>query len=545
MVNNPGLILQADEWNATVDGDYLWSNVNFGEAVTEAMTPLTWSVIRFTLDDWVFVPGVPTVGNIAGRPYLNISAFATVLSALGRSRDDQLRAMEATLYMKLPHEMEIPLIPLSAAKRLASIASALRVQGKQTRSARQVKAYLAKSPAWFERTYGRIQASGLTDLHALWRDDIGPHIKHGRWCVMGIAMHSADYTMRLRRELTDLVGADDATILIANVGAGAGLASLGPLVALVKVAQGEMPREAYLQAYGHRGPHEFELSVPRPAEDPIWLDRELARMQAAPVDVEALLAKQREAFEAAWARLQGRFPRKASTLARRLAESAQRTRLREQARSEYVRDRWLVRLFALRAGALTGLGDNVFFLTLDELLALLLGDNTALQAIPARRARYLRYKALPPCPSVIRGPFDPFQWAADENRRSDIFDGRASAASSASGCSQPDVITGAPGSAGRVQGVVRCLASPDEMHQLRQGEVLVAVQTDIAWTVFFPRAAAVVTDVGAPLSHAAIVARELGIPAVVGCGDATTRLKTGDWVQVDGGAGTVTLMRKT
>lgn len=542
MVNNPGLALQTDEWNATVDGDYLWSNVNFGEAVTEAMTPLTWSVIRFTLDDWVFVPGVPTVGNIAGRPYLNISAFATVLSAMGRSRDDQLRAMEATLYMKLPHEMEIPLIPLSAAKRLASIASALRVQVKQTRSVRQVNAYLAESQAWFDRTCGRIQASGLADLHALWQDDIGPHVKHGRWCVMGIAMHSADYTMRLRRELTDLVGADDANALIANVGAGGGLASLGPLVALVKVAQGEMPRKAYLQAYGHRGPHEFELSVPRPAEDPAWLDRELASMQASPVDVEALLATQREAFEAAWARFQGRFPRKTEAVALRLDESAHRTRLRELARSEYVRDRWLIRLFALRAGELAGLGDDVFFLTLDELLALLLGNQTSLAAIPARQASYRRYKALPPCPSVIRGPFDPFQWAADENRRSDIFDGRASAASSASGSSQPNIITGSPGSAGRVQGVVRCLASPDDMHQLRQGEVLVAVQTDIAWTVIFPRAAAVVTDVGAPLSHAAIVARELGIPAVVGCGDATARLKTGDRVLVDGGAGLVMLL---
>ena len=56
------------------------------------------------------------------------------------------------------------------------------------------------------------------------------------------------------------------------------------------------------------------------------------------------------------------------------------------------------------------------------------------------------------------------------------------------------------------------------------------------------RSDAVVTDVGAPLSHAAIVARELGIPAVVGCGNATMRLHTGDWVRVDGGQGTVELL---
>jgi len=83
--------------------------------------------------------------------------------------------------------------------------------------------------------------------------------------------------------------------------------------------------------------------------------------------------------------------------------------------------------------------------------------------------------------------------------------------------------------------------SPEEGCQLQPGEILVAVTTNVGWTPIFPRAAAVVTDVGAPLSHAAIVARELGIPAVVGCGNATMLLKTGDRVRVDGGAGTVEL----
>jgi len=90
--------------------------------------------------------------------------------------------------------------------------------------------------------------------------------------------------------------------------------------------------------------------------------------------------------------------------------------------------------------------------------------------------------------------------------------------------------------------MVRCLSSAEDGDQLREGEILVTVLTDIAWTPLFLRAAAVVTDVGAPLSHAAIVARELGIPAVVGCGDATMRLRTGDRVRVDGGQGTVEIL---
>jgi pyruvate,water dikinase len=94
-------------------------------------------------------------------------------------------------------------------------------------------------------------------------------------------------------------------------------------------------------------------------------------------------------------------------------------------------------------------------------------------------------------------------------------------------------------------GQVRCLTNPEEGEFFQKGEILVAVQTDISWTLLFPRVAAVITDVGAPLSHAAIVARELGIPAVVGCGNAMQRLKTGDRVRVDGGRGTVTIISKT
>jgi phosphoenolpyruvate synthase/pyruvate phosphate dikinase len=90
-----------------------------------------------------------------------------------------------------------------------------------------------------------------------------------------------------------------------------------------------------------------------------------------------------------------------------------------------------------------------------------------------------------------------------------------------------------------VEGDVRVIEDAADGHELRSGEVLVTTITNVGWTPLFPRAAAVVTDVGAPLSHAAIVARELGIPAVVGCGNATMLLSTGDRVRVDGSAGTV------
>ena len=75
-------------WNDSLQGNYLWSNVNFGEAITRAMTPLTWSVLQFTLEDWQYIPGVPTLGNIGGYPYLNISVFYSLLRAMGKNRQD-------------------------------------------------------------------------------------------------------------------------------------------------------------------------------------------------------------------------------------------------------------------------------------------------------------------------------------------------------------------------------------------------------------------------------------------------------------------------
>jgi phosphohistidine swiveling domain-containing protein len=532
------------EYNDSLTGDFLWSNVNFGEAVTEAMTPLAWSVLQFTLDDWVFLPGYSTVGNIGGRPYLNISVFASLFQAVGRSRQDLLETMEGTLYMRLPDEMEVPVIPLPARGLVAAVINQVRMQIKQKRGVRALPGYLATNPEWCQRTKERIrsEASG-TSLATLWRQEIKPHIKRGVWTVLGTVDHSTNYTVRLRRDLTALVGPEDANLLIANLSDEGGLLpSLGPVVGLAKVAQGEMARGEYLAQYGHRGPHEFEISVPRPAEEAGWLERRLAQFRDSPVDTEALLAQQRETFDAAWRRFSSRVPGEEKAMRRRIAESARRARLREGARSEYVRDRWLVRSFALRAGELSGLGDDIFFLTLDEVLALLSGDTPAIHNIGARRETYQRYKALPPYPPIIRGCFDPFQWAANPDRRSDIFDSSAPLLAVASGDDSTTLVTGSPGAAGRVEGIARCLDTAEDGDQLRKGEVLVAVLTDIAWTPLFLRAAAVVTDVGAPLSHAAIVARELGIPAVVGCGDATMRLRTGDRVRVDGGQGTVQLL---
>ncbi len=534
----------AGEWNDSLTGEYLWSNVNFGEAVTKVMTPLSWTVLKQVFGEWTITPGYDAVGNIGGRPYLNISLYASLLRALGRSHEDVLEALEATLYMKLPEGVDIPLVPLSRRYLLSALPALMRTRLKERKGVKNLPAYLASNPAWFLKMRAEIQAVGTaTELSELWRSELYPHVVDGLWIVMGSVQSSTSRTMKLRRKLNQMMGPDDANVLISNLSDESGLlASLGPVVGIARVARGEMDSETYLALCGHRGADEFELSVPRPSEKPHWVDEQLAKYGDSPVDVEALLAKQREEFEAAWERFLTRYPGKSNSMRRRIQDAAHRARMREAARSEYIRDRWLVRIFALRAAEMTGLEDDIFFLTLDELLDALDGDASGAQAIPGRKELYERYRALPPYPSIILGRFDSFRWATDPERRSDIFTPNASLSKTEDQISDARIITGSPGSAGRVEAYVRRLDRPDDGDQLREGEVLVTAQTDIAWTLLFPRSAAIVTDVGAPLSHAAIVARELGIPAVVGCRDATMRLSTGDKVRVDGGQGTVEIL---
>jgi phosphoenolpyruvate synthase/pyruvate phosphate dikinase len=104
-----------------------------------------------------------------------------------------------------------------------------------------------------------------------------------------------------------------------------------------------------------------------------------------------------------------------------------------------------------------------------------------------------------------------------------------------------DVLKGVAASPGQVTAPARVLRGPEDFGQMQPGDILVAEITTPAWTPLFAIAAGVVTSVGGPLSHSSIVAREYGIPAVLGTGVATQRIRSGQVVTVDGSAGTVSL----
>ncbi len=105
-----------------------------------------------------------------------------------------------------------------------------------------------------------------------------------------------------------------------------------------------------------------------------------------------------------------------------------------------------------------------------------------------------------------------------------------------------DVVRGLPAAAGVVEGITRVVTGPEDFSQVKSGEILVCIMTNPAWVVLFSKIKGAVTDAGGVLSHTAVVAREFGIPAVVGAGDATSRIKTGDRVRVNGNTGEVEIL---
>jgi pyruvate,water dikinase len=178
--------------------------------------------------------------------------------------------------------------------------------------------------------------------------------------------------------------------------------------------------------------------------------------------------------------------------------------------------------------AMTGVLENpgeVFHLRLEELLPALTGDlpaKTVKQRVSVRIRQHRRWLA-----------------AARQGENWARLAAGLGPTSRKSSVGSDKVLRGLAASAGRVSGVARVVRGQDEFHKFQPGEILVCPATAPAWTPLFAVAKAVVTDIGGPLSHAAIVAREYGIPAVLGTGRATQLIADGQSISVDGAAGVV------
>ncbi len=143
--------------------------------------------------------------------------------------------------------------------------------------------------------------------------------------------------------------------------------------------------------------------------------------------------------------------------------------------------------------------------------------------------------ALGPVPDVIDDPAIVMLWGITRES--------LDAWLSASGDTDSKEVRGFAASSGVVEGPARIVKSVEEISRLQKGDILVCQVTNPTWAPIFQKIVAAVSDIGGSMSHAAIVAREYGLPAVVGTGNATSRIKDGQRIRVDGGRGIVTILQ--
>ncbi len=330
-----------------------------------------------------------------------------------------------------------------------------------------------------------------------------------------------------------------------GVGKGAFLAADPRMLARASLA-GQLPPAAqaaidgFLRSYGMRGVAEIDLGRPRWREDPTALMQVLQSYLKIDDPERAPDAVFRRGAAAAQHSLESlvsdirrtRFGWLKAFLMRRAARRMRALAgLRESPKFTVIS-----MLDAVRAGLLASGGElatagvldsleDLFFLHIDELQSLAAGASRDWRStVRERRRVYARELRRRRIPRVL------------------LSDGRAffAGAGEIAPVSRSS-LPGTPVSPGVAVGPVRVVVDPAGA-QLVPGEILVCRGTDPAWTPLFLAAAGLVTEVGGLITHGAVVAREYGIPAVVGVRDATTRLHTGDRVRVDGTAGSITLL---
>jgi len=560
------------------DEDTVWSTVNVGEALPGVATPLTWSVAGafsesgFRRAFAALGCSVPRhaklVGNVHGRFYLNLSEFMRIAA--------QVPWLKPRTLVELGggaggDELEVQVEGVSRKAFYARMPfTAVKLAREHLRLDDDVARYEVVAMA-AERAHGALDLAILPDdgLARTLRD-IQDLLEQSGTVMLTCAASALAAHLALKTVLARVVPIGNDRLAQALTGGIRDLESARPAIGIMRVAaiartdgeararavledpatvgldalpEGATHRalQSFMDLYGDRAVREAELSTPRWREDPrtvLTMLRVALRGEAR--EVEPALARARAHADAEMSQLMPKLNLAEQTLVRHLVARAQKAaRLRERMRTWVTRvlgmlrdavldaDRRLQRLAPeLAPPEVTGhdhavLG-SVFFLTLDEIVVALRTSRADLAPlVRARRAEFARDGARPDPPATFVG-----------TPPSVVLPPLGG-----------DVLRGLPASPGIVEGRARVLLSADAMGDLQTGEVLVVHTTDVGWTPLFLLAAGVVTELGGPLSHAAVVAREFGVPSVVNVEGATRAIRTGDLVRVDGGTGVVERVR--
>jgi pyruvate,water dikinase len=564
------------------DGERVYLNFNVAQGVFQPFTPMglaVWRLVGAGLSARAGFPyddpesGVSIMTNAAGRVLMDLTGF--VRSDVGRrALSFAFQRMEARSAAMLESLFEDPRFSVIPSSKLGLARTLGRVFAK-TRMPLTLARYLASPnevPAVCRRAADQALALGDVAASATpeQRLEAARRLLHEGPGIVFPALVPAFVGGMLSWQLAKEVLAGIATpeemqttfralrhnpttemdlalwgLAVRARGDAASLAALretAPKDLAAAHHRRELPRvlqeglDEFLAAYGARGVAEIDIGVARWRDDPTHILGALANYvthaeTAAAPDAQfdkverAAEAMARELIE----RASGRDPARGRLAAFAFSRMRALAGLREAPKFYFIRVLGRARQLLLDVGAaLAQAGrlasaDDVFMLDFKEVRAALAGED--MRAVAAeRRADLAREAGRKNLPRLL------------------VSDGTEPRTRAAHGPRADGSLTGTPASTGRVTAKARVILDPNGA-RLEHGEILVAPSTDPGWTPLFLTAGGLVMEMGGAMSHGAVVAREYGIPAVVGVPGATDRITTGQTLTVDGGAGTITFER--
>jgi pyruvate,water dikinase len=543
----------------------VWSNANVGEALPGVATPFTWSVLS-QFSDLGFrrafgamgctVPrDAELVGDFRGRIYINLTEFSSIMSQIPWIHPSTLVRLGGGQYVS---ELDEVLADRS------STGFFLRLPQTVSRYAREnfrLQARIEEFETYFSEERMRIggidprllEPSGLDRMLG----DV-EHLLDETGSIMLTAYANLLTAVLLLRGLLRAFARDLGSGFYRDLLSGLqDVSSARPGFVLWQIAQlarqepavaeylrvrepseltvaglpAGLTRDAldrFLEDYGYRGIREAEIAAPRWSEDPTLMFAALRSHLSSDVDLDERGRDLQRARRLAEEKLRKSVPLPLRPTVTKLLEVVRRfTRMREHLRGHVVEVLGMFRRVALETSRRIEARepdagpDAAFFLTLAEVRRVLYDENERVAIrVQRRRLEHERNQALPEPPTTFVGfPPDDAGIASISKR-----------------------LRGLAASHGVAEGRVRILRDPSQAANFQPGEVLVVAAADTGWAPLFLAASGVVTELGGPLSHAAIILREYAVPAVVNVTNATRSLRDGDLIRIDGDAGTVEIL---
>lgn len=526
-----------DPMQSSTEAVHHWTTTNLGEAVPGVITPLgiaQWGLPGdLTARRVGFAIGVMSKAEqeqpgpadriirfFYGRVATNLNYMGMIGDRMpGITGEDAL----ASLFGKPPPEMTFH----PTRRRYALVA--WRFPRLFMRVPRMLDRVCADQDAWWRHKVELMPSLSLPEALACFDESV-ERFQLGLDTQVLAMMGSFQPMFDALQRLVEDAGVGDVAVL-----SGSGGAEIAMVTDLWRASRGQIGLDQVVGNHGFHGAGEGEISSTVWREDPDQLLPVLEHYRAMPdSDDPALLDEKREAQRVEMTdQLLASLPRSKRAGARlTLSLARRRVPHRGRAKRSFLQAIDIGRASARRAGELLAAQgtiserDDVFYLTHEELTGGALPAD-ARELIGKRKRRRATYERI---------AFRSTEWSGMPDAY-EVTDAGPEVTGDG-------VLEGTAASSGVAEGVVRVVTQNPDFAEIESGEILVAPTTDPSWASIMYVSAALVVDLGGMLSHAAVVARELGIPCVVNTRDATKRLRSGDRVRVDGKAGTIEILER-